>query len=92
MTRLIITTARSFLASKNPFKLTILDFGYLGHQIGSFSVLRSIHIYVGQINVNHNSVKCQMSMKLSAMCDQNPSHILDQIVAKLIPMKNDLKP
>ena len=34
---------------------------------------------------------CQMSMKLPAMFDQNRPHTLDQIVAKHIPMKNDLK-
>ena len=33
-----------------------------------------------------------MSLKLPAMLDQNPSHILDQIVGEHIPMKNDLKP
>ena len=33
-----------------------------------------------------------MSMKLPAIFDQNPLHTLDQIVAKHIPMKNDLKP
>ena len=32
----------------------------------------------------------QMSMKLPAIFDQNPSHTLDQIVAKHIQMKNDL--
>ena len=36
MTRLIITTAQRFLASKNQFQLAILEFGDLGHQIGSF--------------------------------------------------------
>ena len=47
---------------------------------------------------------CQMSMKLPAMIDQNPPHTLknsqqqktlsknNQIMAKHIPMKNDLKP
>ena len=33
-----------------------------------------------------------MSVKLSAIFDQNPTHMLDQIVAKHIPMKKDLKP
>ena len=33
-----------------------------------------------------------MSMKHSAMFDQNPLHTLDQIVAEHIPMKNYLKP
>ena len=37
MTRLIIITARRFLASKNLFQLPILEFGYLGHRIASFS-------------------------------------------------------
>ena len=35
---------------------------------------------------------CQISMKLPDMFDQNHPHTLDQIVAKHIPMKNDLKP
>ena len=30
---------------------------------------------------------CQMSMKLSAMFDQNPPYTLDQILAKQIPLK-----
>ena len=33
-----------------------------------------------------------MSVKLPAMFDQNPPHTLDEIVAKPIPVKNDLKP
>ena len=33
-----------------------------------------------------------MSMKLLVMFDQNPPYTLHQIVAKHIPMKNDLKP
>ena len=37
MTRLIIITARRFLASKNQFQLANLEFGYLGHQIGRFN-------------------------------------------------------
>ena len=37
MTRLIIITARRFLASENQFQLAILEFGYLGHRIASFS-------------------------------------------------------
>ena len=32
-----------------------------------------------------------MFMKHPAMFDQNHPHTLDQIVAKQIPMKNDLK-
>ena len=38
MTRLIIITARRFLASK------ILEFGYLGHRIASFSSLQHTHM------------------------------------------------
>ena len=34
----------------------------------------------------------QMSMKLPAMFEQNSLHTPDQIVAKHVPMKNDLKP
>ena len=50
------------------------------------------YTYVGQIKVNHNKVMCQMPMKLPAIFDQNPPHTFNQIVAKHIPMKNDLKP
>ena len=53
MTRLIIITARSFLANKNQFQLAILEFGDLGHRIGSFSPTQHTHC-VGQIKVNHN--------------------------------------
>ena len=35
---------------------------------------------------------CQMSMKLTAMFDQNLPHTFDQIVKKLITTKNALKP
>ena len=35
---------------------------------------------------------CRMSVKLPAIFDQNPPHSPAQIVAKHIPMKNDLKP
>ena len=52
MTRLIIITARKFLACKNQLQLAILEFGYLGHQIGSFSPIQ--HTHEGQIKVNHN--------------------------------------
>ena len=44
MTRLIITTASIFLASKIQFQLEILEFGYLGHQIGSFSPTQHTHM------------------------------------------------
>ena len=37
--------------------------------------------------VNNNWVICQMSMKLPAMFDQNPSHTFDKIVKKLITQK-----
>ena len=37
MTRLIITTARRFLADKNQIQLAISEFGDPGHQVGSFS-------------------------------------------------------
>ena len=43
MTRLIIITAR-FLASKNQCQLAILEFGYLGHQIASFSPAQHTHM------------------------------------------------
>ena len=33
-----------------------------------------------------------MSMKLPAMFDHNTPHTPDQMVAKHIPVKNDLKP
>ena len=33
-----------------------------------------------------------MSLKLPAMIDQNPPNTVAHIVAKHIPMKNDLKP
>ena len=52
MTRLIIITARRFLASKYQFQLAILEFRYLGHRIGSFSPAQ--HTHVGQIKINHN--------------------------------------
>ena len=44
MTRLIIITARRFLASKNQFPLPILEFGYLGHRIATFSSIQHIHM------------------------------------------------
>ena len=34
---------------------------------------------------------CQMSVKLSAMLDQNPPQTFDKIVKKLITTKNALK-
>ena len=37
----------------------------------------------------NNKVMCQMSMKVPVIFDT--PHILDKIVAKLIPVKNDLK-
>ena len=40
MTRLIIITARRFLASKNQFQLPILEFGYIGHRKASFSSIQ----------------------------------------------------
>ena len=92
MTRLIITTARRFLASKNQFQLAILVFGYLGHRLESFSPKQHTHTYVGQIKVNYNKVICQMSMKLHSMFDQKSPHTRTQIEAKHIPVKNDLKP
>ena len=44
MTRLIIITARRFLASKNQYQLAILEFGYLGHRIGSFRITQHTHM------------------------------------------------
>ena len=44
MTRLIIITTRRFLVSKNQFQLAILEFGYLGHRIGSFSPAQHTHM------------------------------------------------
>ena len=44
MTRLIIITARRFLASKNQFQLPILEFGYLCHRIASFSSIQHTHM------------------------------------------------
>ena len=44
MNRLIIITARSCLASKNQFQLAILEFGYLGHRIASFSSTQNTHM------------------------------------------------
>ena len=82
---IIRSTAVRFLASKNQFQLVILEFGDLGYQTGSFS--STVYANVGQLKVNNNRV-----MKLPAMFDQNPPHNLDQIVAKHVPMKNDLKP
>ena len=46
ITRLIIITARRFLASKNQFQLAMLEFGYLGHQMGSFSPAQHTHMQV----------------------------------------------
>ena len=43
MTRLHIITAR-FLASKNQFQLAMLEFSYLGHQLGSFSPAQHTHM------------------------------------------------
>ena len=42
---------------------------------------------VGQLKVNHNSVMCQMSMKLPANFDQTPPHTFDKIAKKLITTK-----
>ena len=44
MTRLIIITARSCLESKNQFQLAVLEFGYLGHRIASFSSTQHTHM------------------------------------------------
>ena len=44
ITRLNIITARRFLASKNQFQLPILEFGYLGHRIASFSSIQHTHM------------------------------------------------
>ena len=44
MTRLIIITARRFLASKNQFQFAILEFGCLGHRIASFSSIQHTHM------------------------------------------------
>ena len=44
MTRLIIITSRRFLASENQIQLPILEFGYLGHRIASFSSIQHTHI------------------------------------------------
>ena len=44
ITRLIIITARRFLASKNQFQLPIPEFGYLGHRIASFSSIQHTHM------------------------------------------------
>ena len=43
MTMLNIITAR-FLASKNRFQLAMLEFDYLGHQIGNFSPAQHTHM------------------------------------------------
>ena len=43
LTRLIIITARRFLASKNQFQLAILGFGYLGQRIASLTIYR-VHV------------------------------------------------
>ena len=37
MIRLIVITSGRFLASNNQIQLAILEFGALGHRIGSFS-------------------------------------------------------
>ena len=42
MTKLIITTARRFLASKKQFQPTVMEFGDLGHRIGSFSLTQQV--------------------------------------------------
>ena len=56
MTRLIIITARRFLASKNQFQLAMLEFGYLGHRIGSF-------LFGGLDNQNLHSINICRSNK-----------------------------
>ena len=93
MTRLIIITARMFLASKNQFQLAILEFGYLAHQIGVLALNR-IHNSLcrsnkGQPKLGHVP-KCLC--ELPAMFGQNLPYTFDQIVAKHIPIKNNLKP
>ena len=44
MIRLNIITARRFLASKNQFQIAMLEFGYLGHQTGTFSPAQHTHM------------------------------------------------
>ena len=46
---------------------------------------------VGQLKVTNNKVMWHLSMKLFDKFDQTPPHTLDKIMAKLIPMKNNLK-
>ena len=77
MTRLIIITAVRFLPCKNQIQLLILEFGDLGHQTGRFGPIQFTQ-NVGQLRVNNNRVMCQMSMKLPAMFDQNPTHTLEK--------------
>ena len=90
MTRLIVITAVKFLACKNQIQLVILEFGDLGHQTGSFWPY-TVYANVGQLKVNNNRVMCQISMKLPAMFNQNPTHTFDKIVKKLITTKNALR-
>ena len=94
MNRFIIITAVSFLACKNQIQLVILEFGDLGHPtevLALYSLCKC-----RSIKVNNNRVICQMSMKLLAMLDQNPPHIFDKIVKKLVQQetlsKLDLDP
>ena len=62
----------------------ILEFGDLDHRTG-------LHTDVGQLKINNIEVMCQMSMKLSAMFEQNPPHAFDKIVEKHITTKTAFK-
>ena len=84
MIRLINNTGRRFLASKNQIQLAVVEFGDLGHQIGSFSPTQNTNI--GQLKVN-DKVMCHMSMMLPAMFDQNPPHTFDKIVENRLQQK-----
>ena len=49
------------------------------------------YIHSIQLIVNSKKVMCHLSMKLFEVLDQTTPHTLDKIVAKIIPMKNNLK-
>ena len=88
--QVIIITAVRFLACKNLIQLLISEFRDLGSPNRKFWPY-TVYANVGQLKVNNNRVRCQMSMKLPAMFDQNPPHTFEKIVKKLITTKNALE-
>ena len=62
------------MGSRNQIQLIIFEPCDLGHLIGFNYTIAE----VGQKKVKNKKVKCHLSMKFSAVFDQNPSHTLDK--------------